>query len=387
MKQKLLKYITSPHCIFIAYCAMAIIATLVQILKPGIWMGNYTHFNNYVIFKTSFQHLVSGGDLYTTWPQDHFDYYKYSPAFALFMAPFSWMNTYVGLFIWNLLNALVLFFAIRNLPLENEKTKAYILLFIFLELLTSIQNSQSNGLMAGLIIAAFNGMEKGKYFQAALVLTLGVYIKIFSLVAFLLLLLYPSRIKSIAYAFLCTIVFASLPLLVVSPHHLMELYNSWLNLLQNDHSVSLGLSVMGWLQSWFGIFADKMILVITGALLLMLPLVRIAQYKNPLFRIFFLASVLIWVIIFNHKAESPTFVIAMAGIAIWYFSGDKNTLDTILVCIAFVFTSLSPTDIFPHYVREHFMMPYVLKAVPCIIIWGRILQQQLFSKFTPALTS
>jgi hypothetical protein len=42
--------------------------------------------------------------------------YKYSPAFALFMAPFAMLSDFFGLPLWNLLNALVLLSAIFYLP-------------------------------------------------------------------------------------------------------------------------------------------------------------------------------------------------------------------------------------------------------------------------------
>jgi hypothetical protein len=85
-----------------------------------------------------------------------------------------------------------------------------------------------------------------------------------------------------------------------------------------------------------------------------------------------LASLLIWVVIFNHKAESPTFIIAMCGVSLWFFSVPFRWDNLVLFVMAFVFTSLSPTDIFPKYKRESFVIPYVLKAFPCILIWIKI---------------
>jgi hypothetical protein len=104
-----------------------------------------------------------------------------------------------------------------------------------------------------------------------------------------------------------------------------------------------------------------------------------------------LASILIWVVIFNHKAESPTFIIAMAGVAVWFMAGKKNTLNISLLLCAFIFVSLSSTDIFPRYVKVHLIVPYCLKAVPCIFIWFKIiydmlsLKKQAFFDFDTAL--
>jgi hypothetical protein len=85
-------------------------------------------------------------------------------------------------------------------------------------------------------------------------------------------------------------------------------------------------------------------------------------------------------VIFNHKAESPTFVIAIAGVTLWFVHSKKSTLNIMLFACAFIFASLSPTDIFPRFIREEFVKPYCLKAVPCIFIWGKIIYDLLALK-------
>ena len=104
-----------------------------------------------------------------------------------------------------------------------------------------------------------------------------------------------------------------------------------------------------------------------------LPLVKFKNYSNYGFRWRLLVSILIWVVIFNHKAESPTFVIAMSGVGVWYFFSEKTRMNLALVILAFVFTSLSPTDLFPRFLREQFVIPYVMKVVFCIFIWGKVI--------------
>jgi hypothetical protein len=75
------------------------------------------------------------------------------------------------------------------------------------------------------------------------------------------------------------------------------------------------------------------------------------------------------VVIFNHKAESPTFVIAMCGVAIWYVTSGRSRWETALLVVTFILVSLSPTDIFPRLWREQIVQPFVLKSVPCIAVW------------------
>jgi hypothetical protein len=49
--------------------------------------------------------------------------------------------------------------------------------------------------------------------------------------------------------------------------------------------------------------------------------------------------------------------------------------------LAFVFTTLSPTDIFPRWVSVAFFVPYVVKVVPCVLIWAKI-TFDLVSRYT-----
>ena len=50
-----------------------------------------------------------------------------------------------------------------------------------------------------------------------------------------------------------------------------------------------------------------------------------------------LASIMIWVVIFNHRAESPTFIIAITGVALWYYAQQQKPENYVLLVLAFVF--------------------------------------------------
>jgi len=137
---------------------------------------------------------------------------------------------------------------------------------------------------------------------------------------------------------------------------------------------------MGWLHTWFSFDIGKNVVVGIGALLFLIPFIRIKLFKNYLFRFLVLASILIWIVIFNHKAESPTFIIAMSGVALWFIGSKKSKINIALFALAFIFTSLSPTDLFPKFLRESFVEPYMLKAFPCILIWFKISYDLLMMK-------
>ncbi|HRI59376.1 MAG TPA: glycosyltransferase family 87 protein [Saprospiraceae bacterium] len=361
--------------IWAAY-VLAAVAVSVQKLTQGGREGGYTSYENYVIFKNAFPHFVQGLNPYAAFPAEQWDLFKYSPAFALFMAPFAALPDWLGLPLWNLLNALVLLAAILKLPVLTDNQRVFMAWFVYIELITSMQNSQSNGLTAGLMLWVFIAFERGKAWQAAGYVAASAFIKIFGIFAAVLALLYPNRWKFSAWLAAWTVFLTLIPVLGASPSHLRQVYEWWWELLRNDHEASVGLSVQGWLQTWFGWMPSKTGVTLAGLVIFLLSVFAVYRAPSTVYRLpstvqstLACASLLIWVVIFNHKAESPTFVIAMCGVALWWCTAEKKLWEKVLLWVTFVLVSLSPTDIFPSGVRREIVQPYVLKAVPCIVIW------------------
>ena len=140
------------------------------------------------------------------------------------------------------------------------------------------------------------------------------------------------------------------------------------------------------IETWFhcnlhtGRFLSIPLIAITSLLILALPLLRISKYKNQSFRLMFLASLLIWATIFNPKAESPTYIIAMTGVAIWFIAQRMTPYTIVLLAIAIIFTSLSSTDLFPGAIKDY-LGHFHIKAVPCLIIWIAAQIQLLSMRF------
>jgi len=332
----------------------------------------YTYYNNYQIFKYSYYHLIENKDLYKPYPEEHWDLFKYSPSFSLFFGIFTVLPDFMGLNLWNLLNALILLFAVYSLPDIDNRIKGMILLACLTELVTSMQNSQSNALIAGLLILAFGSLERGRNWASSLCIVLSASIKLFGILGFLLFLLFPGKWKSAFWSIFWIVIITLIPLVIIDFNQLKLLYSSWFHLLVNDHSSSYGLSLPGMLNSWFLIPVDKIIILFSGIILLCIPFIRIRNFREYTFRLLILSSLLIWIVIFNHRAESNSYIIAFAGISIWYFTTKKVPLNTVLVIFAFIFISLSPTDIIPRQIRLSFFEPYMLKVLPAVIIWLKI---------------
>ena len=378
------KFFSDPKFILAIYGLLAA-GTALQEYCLGSKSDTATHYNNYIIFRQSFFHLLHHKDLYAPYPAEYYDYYKYSPAFAVFMAAFAYLPTAIGLIFWNLLNALILFFAIRSLPVADKKIKVAIWWFVVIELITSLQNLQSNAMIAGLIIFSFCFLERRRIAWASLMIALTVYIKIFGLVAFSLFLLYPDKKRFIFYGTMWMVILALLPLIFIAPSQLITLYGSWWKLLSMDYTGSAGISVMGWLNSWFHFDPPKNLVTLTGIIIFCLPLLFVKRYDKFIFRWFFLSGILIWVIIFNHKAESATYIIAICGIALWYFAQEKTNFNLVLLLLAFIFTSLSPTDLFPPAVRTHFFVPYAVKVIPSLAIWMNLIYELITESYKPKI--
>lgn len=365
------------------FLATVLLVTIQSIRQDGIVIENieyeYTGYNNYVIFRNAFKHLIENKDLYIYYFEENWDLYKYSPTFAVLMAPFHYLTDPIGLFLWNALNSFILLAAIWMLPNLKREWKIWSLAFLFIEMVTSIQNSQANGLMAGLIIMAFALTERKRYASAAFLVTLSVFIKPFGIFAYTFFLFHPHILKHAAYSLFFSLFLLALPMLVISVDQLLFLYKSWFNLLFWDMDESTGISVQGVLNKWFGLYPNKSHTLLLGIVMLLVPLLRINKWKNFMYRVNYLAYILIWIIIFNHKAESPTFVIAVSGIAIWFAYSAKQTYHYVLLLTTLFFTVFSATDLYPHAIRAQYLQPYLSKAIPCILVFLAIAGELLLT--------
>ena len=399
--------------------------------------GFYSHYNNYIIFKQSFFHLISHKDLYIHYPLEQYDLFKYPPTFALLFAPFSMLPDFLGYSVWTALNLLLPVFAIYKLQGVSSRVKAAMSALLLLEGFTSALNSQSNGLMLGLLLFAFVAMQNGRISQAVLFIWLTAFIKLFGILFFAMLLVFPGAVKkSLVRVPLIFGALYLLPLPVLGWEGLQRQYASMFNLLAHDHGYFVKYSVMGWLQQWFGLRPDKNLILILGLGLQCLPLLAFI-IKQKLWRSgsleqmnsksldrwqsLFAASWLLWMVIFNHMAESATYVIAVGGAMLalsqlvvsenthfgttkisGILDGQNKSIDSNshsnnavqnvswhryissqnspwigAFILMFLFTMLGPTDVYPKEVRFWIVETAQLKAFPCILLWGLALIKML----------
>lgn len=378
---------SKPLFILSIYLVATILATLLKIsidFKPHDAQGYISKVNNFIIYRNSFFHLINHQNLYGYFPSEQYDEFLYSPSFALLIAPFAILPKYLGVVVWCIFNACCVFGAIQKLPAPYSTGKTFISWFVLVELLTSIQNVQVNPLIAALFLFAFSAFEKKQVALASLCIVLSVYIKVFGILGASLFLIYPEKLKFIAWSIFWSILIMGLPLFVVSPSELITLYQNWFQSLTADHAKNIeDVSVMRMISGLSGIELSeqsRLFIQLIAVGIFCIKYLRWSAFSNSTFRLYFLSSAMIWSIIFNHAAESSTYIIAILGVAIWYQHSEQSKLNYTLLAFAFILCCLSPTDIFPQFIRQSYVVPMALKALPCLLIYLKLEYDMLFKK-------
>jgi hypothetical protein len=348
--------------IFVAVLWVA--AVIAATIQQGVIHQN----NNFLIFRAASLHLLHGRDLYAAYPAEHFDFYKYSPTFALLFLPFALPPFAVAMLSWNALNAGALYLAIGAVMPRRAAVAARAILF--LDMLGSLQNVQSNALVAALIIFTFAAYERRHTMLGSLATAIGANIKVFPLAAASFAIFHPRKLR-LAIALTASLVgLALLPLLVTTPSTLVSQYASW-RAIESTDALERGFSVMQHLQLLLRRDLPNWPIQLLGVALLLAPvLVRRERWGDWPFRRLYLCSVLVFCVLFNHQAESPTFVIGVAGVAVWFAALERRTRwRWTLLALFVVGTVLASSDAMPAWLQRNLFDPYRLKTVPLLLVW------------------
>ena len=350
---------------------LAFIAAFVEVLRHTV--------NDYLIFKGVFWHLWEQTNLYAEYPSEYGDSNHYGPVFALIIAPFALLPTGIGGILWTLANAWILLYAIRKLDV-SERNRWIIVAICLVEMMTTAHNLEFNSATAAWLILAFVLVEKKQDFWATFFIALGFMVKLYGIGGLLFFVFSQQKLRfALSFVFWLIVLFC-LPMLLSSPRFVVQSYVDWYDSLvvkdaKNANVIVSGgmqdISVMGMIRRIFSVAVENLYVLVPAALMILLPLLRFSQYASKKFRQSFLAIVLISVVIFSTAAESSTYVIAMAGVGIWYVlqPSPKSLAVSIALVFALIITSFSPTDLFPHYINVHYVRAYSLKALPCFVVW------------------
>ena len=333
--------------------------------------------NNFWIFRAAFDHLRAGVDMYAAYPELHTDFFKYSPTFAFLFAPFALLPPTVGYALWAGVCALAVWFGVtRLLP---PRPAAWALGLAWLAVLGDLQRAQSNALVAGLMILAWAAFERNRHLGAATAIAAGAFVKIFPLAAAAGAFLHRRWFRFGLILSATVALGAVLPLLLAAPGSLGAQYESWYQIQSFDATrerqygsggADLYAGVIGQLHVWFGVNWPRWPVQLAGLVILLLPLaLQRARFTEALFRVQFLASLLVFCVLFNHQAESPSYVIAMLGVAIWFAASERARWRVVLVGASIVIVNLGSTDLMPRTWYREYYVPLLLKTVPLIPVW------------------
>ncbi|WP_293310970.1 glycosyltransferase family 87 protein [Pedobacter sp. UBA5917] len=377
--KKIFSFLLKKECVIAIYLILAVVA--------GFKQYHHHSYNNYLIFKYVYWHTTDLQNLYNNYAE-YRDSNHYGPVFSVFIAPFALLPDGFGSILWNIANVCILLWGIYSLPISLNK-RTIIAWICAHETLTALFSFQFNIALTGIILLSFSYLIKKKEVQSAFFIAFGTLVKLYGIVGLAFFFFTKNKLKFILGCFIAFALLFVLPMAISSPAFVIQSYADWYHSLahKNDLNASLtsfqDISLMGMVRRATGnVNIPNLPFLLGGLILFGLPYTRINQYEHLGFRLMLLASTLIFTVIFSSGSESPTYIIAFAGVAIWFMVQQNPKKGWIigLFIFAFILTSLSPTDIFPRPVKE-FIRLYSLKALPCVMIWFTIVFQMMKEDF------
>jgi hypothetical protein len=378
---KLAKIVYNKPFVLVAYFGLSLFAVVKSVIV------NHIH-DNYFVYKHAFFDIIHQQTPFGSVRGPMHDQFHYGPVFSLLMAPFAVLPDGAGVILWVMFNAWALYIAVKLLPLK-EGLYLPILLICAHELMTSSSNVEINPLIGALIILSFVFVRNKKDFWAALVICIGMFIKLYGVIGLAFFFLSENKPKFMLSMVFWSVILFLAPMALTSPSYIIQNYHDWYVDLLNKNMHNIGpsfqdISLMGLIRNIFNYRGlSNIVVIIPGILLFGLWYLRVKCYRLLPYQLLLLASTLIFVIIFSSSSESPTYIIAVAGVAIWFMNLDRPVtgFEIFLLVFCIVLTVFSPSDLFPKSIRLNYVQPYKLKALPCVLIWCKIIYEMLTREF------
>jgi hypothetical protein len=332
--------------------------------------------NNFVIFKSSFGHFVHHLPLYLEYPKEYFDLYLYGPVFAILIAPFAVLPLGISVVLWNVLNAVLLFLALMELPMGISK-KLGILWIVFNSLLTALLNTQFHAICVSMIIWSYIYVQRGKEFWSAALIVLGILVKFYGIVGLAFFFFSKDRWRFVGYLVFWLLAWGLLPMLVGGLDYGWRCYGEWLDILQHKNELNVDVSnfrtdvcVMGMFRRILGDGTlSNMWFLVPSMLLNVWVYFQPKKWADTTFQLRILAFVSIYLMLASTGTESPTLVMAMPGLGIWFVLSEQKKWQWGFLILTLLISSFSPTDLFPKFLREAYINRYGLMILPLLGVW------------------
>jgi hypothetical protein len=258
-------------------------------------------------------------------------------------------------------------------------------------MLTALFMQQFNIAIAATILLAYYLIGKEKDFWAAFFIMLGTFVKAYSIVGLAFFFFSKHKGKFIAALLFWAVVMFVAPMpffhgwdYIVSQYH--EWYISLSNKnAENAVNIMNNISLLGMVHRISGYWFNDLWLIVPGVVLFALPYLRISQYQHVAFRQTVLASAMMIIVLFSTGSESSGYITPLIGVVIWYTAvpWKRTKWDVALLVFVFILSSMSPSDLFPAYLRREFVQPYALKALPVTIVWFKLCYEMLTKDYAP----
>lgn len=378
-----IKYLYNPKNLYILGFVITTIITLLEFSR-----GRH---HNFMVFADASRDFWNGISPYTDqWVDSHGRFFLYTPIFSVLYTPFAFLPPWLGPFFWNLFNYTLFFLAIFSLPdIFSKEQKCKMFLFTSLILGQSLLSFQYNITVAYIFLFAYSLMERNQFFLAILLIMISGMTKVYGIFQLGLLLCYPQFWRNTMYVLLIGVVLFLLPLVKLNVSELLPYYNEWLYSLSSHHTA----------QTFDSIYYIKPLLYKTlpyyryiqlGALAVLAVLLGLnyKKFKDWEFRTQALAVLMGWTIIFSDAAEKHTYIIALAGFMLWYWSQPSRTIiDKICFWAIFIFLCVVPVDLFvPKSVMNIICHVLYLNVWVMLIVWIRIAYKTFFTPATASLS-
>lgn len=347
--------------------------------------------NNYLIFRGVFWHTVNQTSLYGAYPNEYFDVNHYGPLFALVVAPFAVMPVWLGMLFWNVALSLCLYVAISRSQLKY-KQQIFIYWFCAETLLTSLFMQQFNIAIAAIIIASYFLIERERDFWAAFLIVLGTFVKLYGVVGLAFFFFSKHKGRFVLSLLLWAVVLFVAPMLISNADYVIGQYHEWYVTLlekngENLQSIAQNISLLGMVRRITGnLLYSDLWLIAPALVLFFIPYFRFSQYRNAMFRQTYLASVLLFVVLFSTGSESSSYIIAISGACIWYLSApwQRNRWDIIFMVLVLMISGFGSSDLYPRFIRHDLIQVYSLKALPCTLVWLKLCYEMMFKNYASA---
>lgn len=379
-------------------------------------LAKLKHHNNYDIFRYVFYNTWNSTSLYQpSTDGGYWDTNHYGPFFATIIAPFAVLPTWLGLLLWDVCLAAFLYWAVSMMCKGMPRLKTFTIWFCAHELLTALFMQQFNIAIAAIIILSYYFVEKEREEYATFFIVIGTLVKLYGIVGLAFFFFSRHKTKFITTLLLWTAVLIAVPMIFSSPEYQWQQYAEWARSLsgkneENILSAAQNISIMGMItkigyglteghshilsvmhngaqpnmNNWWVQSFNMLWVIAGGCTIVALGYFRITQWKNKLFRINILATMMMFVVLFSTGSESSGYITPFIGCCIWYccVPWQRGKWDTALLITTFIISSMSPSDLFPAIIRRDYIQPYALKALPITLVWLRLSYELMTKDYT-----